>query len=93
MSPAFKNTLFSNNGDPLTSTNSISQPNSREVVTAGPCLLESLVNNPGLAAVVARFTLPHGFATGFGMSAISSSSSHTWSESPAAMAGVTRSVW
>lgn len=35
------------------------------------------------AAGAARFTLPHGFATAFGMSAISSPSSHTWSASRA----------
>jgi hypothetical protein len=44
-------------------------------------------------AAVPRFTLPHAFATGLGMSAIRSASSHTWSVRPAAIARVTRSVW
>jgi hypothetical protein len=43
----------------------------------------ALRNGPRYALAAALFTLPHAFATGFGMSAISSSISHT---------GVTRSV-
>lgn len=54
----------------------------------------ALVFASGASAIAsARFTEPHGRAIGFGMSAIRSANSHTWSVRPAAIAGVTRSVW